>query len=241
MKFTNLKKLFIKFLGGGVIKFPTRFLSLVEIDGDVEDEGENTGGGPGDDAEMDYLNEIIALTKEPIEQELWPKEAYYLALNTDLPEGEVFGDIENGEYVYLFWPDDVGKYYFLTAKEYEIITSITPTGLKSFIKGYLSNINNPGPYQWYNSEDANYLNFDFKYILGVFDEGYYLVLDDFISENIGNEYVKIYTDNPNAEDLFAFRIYNNTLQITKNVEVDSTPININGINYYEIIAQGEVG
>ena len=45
MKFTNIKKLIIKFMGGGLINFPTRFLRWVKIEGDTEDDG--GGGGSG--------------------------------------------------------------------------------------------------------------------------------------------------------------------------------------------------
>lgn len=33
MKYTNIKKLLIKFMGGGLINFPTRFLRYVKING----------------------------------------------------------------------------------------------------------------------------------------------------------------------------------------------------------------
>ena len=42
MKYTNIKKLLIKFMGGGLIDFPTRFLRWVKIDGDTESDD---GGG----------------------------------------------------------------------------------------------------------------------------------------------------------------------------------------------------
>ena len=45
MKFTNIKQLIIKFMGGGIINFPTRFLRWVKIDGDVEDSDDGGGGG----------------------------------------------------------------------------------------------------------------------------------------------------------------------------------------------------
>lgn len=48
MKFTNVKQLIIKFMGGGLINFPTRFLRWVKINGDTEgsdDGGGDSGGG----------------------------------------------------------------------------------------------------------------------------------------------------------------------------------------------------
>lgn len=48
MKFTNVKQLIIKFMGGGLINFPTRFLRWVKINGDSDgsDDG-GDGGGSG--------------------------------------------------------------------------------------------------------------------------------------------------------------------------------------------------
>lgn len=43
MKFTNVKQLIIKFMGGGLINFPTRFLRWVKINGDTDDSDD--GGG----------------------------------------------------------------------------------------------------------------------------------------------------------------------------------------------------
>ena len=37
MKYTNIKKLLIKFIGGCIIKFPTKFLRNVDIEGDNDD------------------------------------------------------------------------------------------------------------------------------------------------------------------------------------------------------------
>lgn len=52
MKFTNVKQLIIKFMGGGIINFPTRFLRWVKINGDSEDDGSDDGGGGGDSGSM---------------------------------------------------------------------------------------------------------------------------------------------------------------------------------------------
>lgn len=48
MKYTNIKKLLIKFMGGGLINFPTRFLRWIKIDGDAEGDD---GGGESSDSE----------------------------------------------------------------------------------------------------------------------------------------------------------------------------------------------
>lgn len=49
MKFTNVKQLIIKFMGGGLINFPTRFLRWVKINGDTDDSDDGGGdsGGTG--------------------------------------------------------------------------------------------------------------------------------------------------------------------------------------------------
>lgn len=47
MKFTNVKQLIIKFMGGGLINFPTRFLRWVKINGDTNDSDD--GGGSDSD------------------------------------------------------------------------------------------------------------------------------------------------------------------------------------------------
>lgn len=61
MKFINIKKLIIKFIGGGIIKFPTRFLHWVIIDG--ENSGEEGGGGGGDIDINDIYDGVLALLK----------------------------------------------------------------------------------------------------------------------------------------------------------------------------------
>lgn len=53
MKFTNVKQLIIKFMGGGLINFPTRFLRWVKINGDVEgDDGGGDSGGGGSSSDV---------------------------------------------------------------------------------------------------------------------------------------------------------------------------------------------
>ena len=56
MKFTNVKQLIIKFMGGGLINFPTRFLRWVKINGDIEGDddggGDDSGGGSESDSNI---------------------------------------------------------------------------------------------------------------------------------------------------------------------------------------------
>lgn len=58
MKFTNLSKLLIKFIGGGLVNFPTRYLKEVELEAEG---GESDGGGSGNDDELVlHTKEVIA-------------------------------------------------------------------------------------------------------------------------------------------------------------------------------------
>ena len=55
MKFTNVKQLIIKFMGGGLINFPTRFLRWVKINGDSDD----SDGGGGSDRDVFFAPATI--------------------------------------------------------------------------------------------------------------------------------------------------------------------------------------
>lgn len=55
MKYTNIKKLLIKFMGGGLINFPTRFLRWIKIDGDADGDDGGSGGG-GDSGESEQID-----------------------------------------------------------------------------------------------------------------------------------------------------------------------------------------
>ena len=55
MKFTNVKQLIIKFMGGGLINFPTRFLRWVKINGDTD----GSDGGGGSDSDVFFVRATI--------------------------------------------------------------------------------------------------------------------------------------------------------------------------------------
>lgn len=57
MKFTNIKQLIIKFMGGGIINFPTRFLRWVKINGDSD--GDNEGGEDGSNSDVFFVPATI--------------------------------------------------------------------------------------------------------------------------------------------------------------------------------------
>lgn len=59
MKFTNVKQLIIKFMGGGLINFPTRFLRWVKINGDNDDSDDGGDGGGSDGGSSVDINTIL--------------------------------------------------------------------------------------------------------------------------------------------------------------------------------------
>lgn len=62
MKFTNVKQLIIKFMGGGLINFPTRFLRWVKINGDIDgDDGGGDSGGGGDSESSNIFFSPLAI------------------------------------------------------------------------------------------------------------------------------------------------------------------------------------
>lgn len=56
MKFINIKQLIIKFMGGGIINFPTRFLRWVKIEGDTDGSDDGGGDSGGGQVEMIRIN-----------------------------------------------------------------------------------------------------------------------------------------------------------------------------------------
>lgn len=85
MKFTNVKQLIIKFMGGGIINFPTRFLRWVKINGD----NNSNDSGDEDSTEIDY-EAIYQFYKQKVIESI-PEE--YLE-QVIIPEH--YSDIENG-------------------------------------------------------------------------------------------------------------------------------------------------
>ena len=126
MKYTNIKKLLIKFMGGGLINFPTRFLRWIKIDGDAEGDDSGGGGGDGEDAsEEAFLFQVLTIING--------SEGFYFDENTT--QGYVFpisdwddsfaegstllGNKETADYVISGYnaDDDITYYMFVTADE----------------------------------------------------------------------------------------------------------------------------
>ena len=90
MKFTNLSKLLIKFIGGGLVNFPTRYLKEVEVEAEG---GESDGGGSGNNDELllktkqiiaDYATDLFGNQETP-----------YTTDNVELPDAYIYFDGNN--------------------------------------------------------------------------------------------------------------------------------------------------
>ena len=114
MKFTNIKQLIIKFMGGGIINFPTRFLRWVKIEGNIDgsDDGGDGGGGSGGD---DEIVDAFSLFPNPplkligyIDNSSWDAiDDNNNNITTDIIKKEdlydYFANLPNDSYIYL-WP-----------------------------------------------------------------------------------------------------------------------------------------
>lgn len=69
MKFTNISKFIIKFMGGGKINFPFNHLKEVEINGD--NDGESGEGGGSSENVIDLIRNLY-YTNENINRDTWP-------------------------------------------------------------------------------------------------------------------------------------------------------------------------
>lgn len=207
MKVTNIKKLWIKFIGGGLINFPHENLREVEIDGDGLD-----GGGGGQEEEIDevktYLDELatkvkssenysssyeIALTsftpKEFIEEE--GEAGFEDIINLFKEQGKVKGNTNNYDYVYSERDDDKPEtpsaLVFITEEQFNYFQkSIIKASAKDFITSSLM-IDNLTMVFGENISGENDIKNklaigkeDFKFAIGqeINDTMVYTVLDD---------------------------------------------------------------
>lgn len=113
MKYTNIKKLLIKFMGGGLINFPTRFLRWIKIDGDSDGSdgggGGDEGGGEGDD-----------FPYQPGKVKYWVLDIYREGTHTDpednrkvIIDGEVIPAEELNDYIDEHWTSGGDQLQFL--------------------------------------------------------------------------------------------------------------------------------
>ena len=147
MKFTNVKQLIIKFMGGGLINFPTRFLRWVKINGDVEGDDGGGGSGSGDD---EYLSNVLELLYTPgieynflttdniyVEGCILTKEEYqaFIAENP----GNTIGDYDNANYVLVCYDNNEEEYTYvcLTEEELNLLKEVVKTPQTITMKDYL--------------------------------------------------------------------------------------------------------
>ena len=91
MKFTNLSKLWIKFIGGGLVNFPTRYLKEVEVEAEG---GESDGEGSGNN------DELLLKTKQLIadygSKTFGSGTDKYTVDNVELPDAYIYFDDVGG-------------------------------------------------------------------------------------------------------------------------------------------------
>lgn len=90
MKFTNLSKLLIKFIGGGLVNFPTRYLKEVEVEAEG---GESDGGGSGNDDEL--LLKSKQLIADYCSKTFGDGTSKYTADDVELPDFYIYFDTNN--------------------------------------------------------------------------------------------------------------------------------------------------
>lgn len=247
MKYTNIKKLLIKFMGGGLINFPTRFLRWIKIDGDAK--GDDSGGGSdgGSQEELDFINQAVNIIKNSTDSNFMTISTYDDIKTEIPPEVQKIGDENNADYVFSLFVrnpdtgDGGGILLFLTEDEFNIVWNITIASTKSYLKGYIE-LNDTNGYDYNNKSSNKYLNFDFVFLL--VNDAETLVLDDVYVTSIGgmetdnNDYIKIYVPYTEVNNNFLFKINNSTrrTEFTKHVSIDAEhPVEVNGVNYYPIV------
>lgn len=88
MKFTNLSKLLIKFIGGGLVNFPTRYLKEVEVEAE---------GGESDGGESENNDELLLKTKQLISDYVTRRTGSGTTeYNIELPDAYIVFDGNNG-------------------------------------------------------------------------------------------------------------------------------------------------
>lgn len=115
MKYTNIKKLLIKFFGGGLISFPTRILRWVIIEGDSDGSDDGGGDGGGGQVEMirinkeafpvnnqDILLPSVDKTKGYTLDEIFDKGADVVQMLIDLFKANVTNAEERGQWENMF-------------------------------------------------------------------------------------------------------------------------------------------
>ena len=201
MKYTNIKKLLIKFMGGGLINFPTRFLRWVKIDGDADSDGGSDDGEDGSENNSNIFFQLAAIQPSKYEVYLSENEPPTLIDIKNLDLNTFIDYYENGKNInFVYSKEELTKLGFsleeLEALENFDINNIEFTENNSiridgsiirnnFIIYDLSLIN----------DDTGYIIIEINKIHYTSNNNYYITRYPF-GDN--NDYVILkYTDGPN--------------------------------------------
>lgn len=171
MKFTNVKQLIIKFMGGGLINFPTRFLRWVKINGDTDNSDDGDGGGGGEDNE--YLSNVLELLYTPgiIYNFLTTDNIYtdgciltkgeYQDIIVESP-GNTIGDYDTANYILKCFDSNEFEYTYicLTEEELNLLKEVVKTPQTITMKEYLETMiefQYPNGYIYNNNEYPVYI------------------------------------------------------------------------------------
>lgn len=201
MKVTNINKLWIKFIGGGLINFPHENLREVEINGDTDNSGNQ-------EEEIDVVKQYIdnfalSLKERGTEIDYLDLIAYKtdplrIPSNiSEIPEKYLIGDINNFDYVLIdnstFNPNDEEShptFVLLTNEQLQYCNNkFVNNSFKDFIITTLNISDLSVLFEEYNVEGNDFSGVvamnkeDFKFFVGSFDEntqvGTGMILDDF--------------------------------------------------------------
>lgn len=151
MKVTNIKKLWIKFIGGGLIKFPHENLREVEIDGDGLDGG---GGQEEVDVVKQYIDNFANKVGLDYRTPLGPalngiitKAKYESNPPINIPDENKIGNYENFDYILIDNSDEPEEHddsymptlVFMNNEQFQYYNSkLIRNSLKDFILSSLS-------------------------------------------------------------------------------------------------------
>lgn len=142
MKYTNIKKLLIKFMGGGLINFPTRFLRWIKIDGDAEGDD---GGDGGDSESSNVFFSPVGI------------QPTHIVVETD---DDTYPIIEIKDFTI---PGDIGNGYLLYSKEDLVSIGVNENDLNNLeIVSYNEML----------EDEAGQKGFTDDYIDNIIDENY---------------------------------------------------------------------
>ena len=208
MKVTNIKKLWIKFIGGGLIKFPHENLREVKIEGDGLD------GGGGGQEEVDIVkqhidNVVLNLKESNHESDYVDLVKYKTDLNispvpfSEIPKEYIIGDINNFDYVLIDEStidendeESGATFVLLTNEQLQYYNNkFVNNSFKDFIISTLNISDLSIVFEEYNFDSDDFSEViamnkeDFKFFVGLIDETTQsatgVILDDFDVKYLG--------------------------------------------------------